>query len=175
MENESYDAAQRLSIKLPELELLASIGTMLQKLQWQVTVAESCTAGGIGYALTSVAGSSAWFEQGFIVYSNSAKTALLDVPPQLLRDHGAVSEPVAAAMAEGAARRAGAEIALSVSGIAGPGGGTAEKPVGTVCFGWCLPKGTVTERQVFSGDRSAVREQTIVHSLEKLHRLLQNL
>ncbi|GAA3969312.1 CinA family protein [Allohahella marinimesophila] len=175
MENDLSDAAQRLSIKLPELELLVSIGASLQKLQWQVTVAESCTAGGIGYALTSIAGSSAWFEQGFIVYSNAAKERMLEVPAQLLLDHGAVSEPVAGAMALGAARCAGAQIALAVSGIAGPGGGSADKPVGTVCFGWHLPGDTVTERRHFSGDRAAVREQTIAYSLAKLYGLLQNL
>jgi len=160
------------SIKLLEAQLPERIGKLLTALKWEVTVAESCTAGGIGYAITSVSGSSAWFSQGFIVYSNAAKSRLIRVDTSILRTHGAVSEPVVQAMADGAAARAGAEVGISVSGIAGPGGGTQDKPVGTVCFGWRLPSSTSSVTMHFEGDRESVRRQSIVYSLKQLELLL---
>ena len=148
------------------------IGTLLLRRRWMMATAESCTAGGIAYAITQVPGSSAWFDRGFVCYSNDAKHELLDVPEDVLERHGAVSEPVAAALARGALAASHAHIAVSVTGIAGPGGGSPGKPVGTVCFGWALQGGDQAEPVVvvstrqFDGDRAAVRTQSIVAALE---------
>jgi len=127
--------------------------------------AESCTGGGVGYAITGVAGSSAVFMGGIISYDNSVKRDVLGVPEGVLATKGAVSSECAAAMAEGARRRLGTDIAVSITGIAGPGGGSAEKPVGLVWFGLASKTGTTTEKQVFSGDREAVRTAAIGHAL----------
>ena len=116
------------------IQLAQQLGETLQRLGWQVTCAESCTGGGIGYAITSTSGSSSWFKSGYITYSNEAKHSLLGVSEQTLIDHGAVSQPVVEQMALGAAKAAGANVAVSVSGIAGPDGGSAGKPVGLVWF-----------------------------------------
>jgi len=127
-----------------------------------VATAESCTGGLIAGALTEVAGSSAVFDRGFVTYSNAAKSELLGVPAMLINLEGAVSEPVAIAMAEGALKRSAADLAVSVTGIAGPGGGSADKPVGLVhlaCAGTGRP--TAHRREIFAGDRAAVREQTV--------------
>ncbi len=128
----------------------------------QLATAESCTGGLIAAALTHVPGSSDVVDRGFVTYSNAAKTAMLDVPAELIERVGAVSEAVAGRMVEGAIRHSLADIAVAVTGIAGPGGGTAEKPVGLVWFG-CLRRGGVvhTVRRVFAGDRAQVREQTV--------------
>jgi nicotinamide-nucleotide amidase len=131
--------------------------------------AESCTGGGIAAALTEIPGSSRWFERGFVTYSNEAKVELLGVLPTTLAAHGAVSEAVVREMASGALAHSHACWALSVSGIAGPDGGTPDKPVGTVCFGWAGPDARVrAETLVFPGDRSAVRRAAIRHALEGL-------
>ena len=135
--------------------------------QWLVT-AESCTGGLIAGACTDLAGSSDWFERGFVTYSNLAKTELLGVPAELIARHGAVSEAVVRAMAEGALRHAPAQLSIAVTGVAGPGGGSADKPVGTVWFGWCVGGRTDSERMRFAGDRAAVRAQTVVHALQGL-------
>jgi nicotinamide-nucleotide amidase len=118
--------------------------------------------------LTDVAGSSQWFEGGVVSYSNTAKTALLGVPSDLLVAHGAVSEEAVRAMAEGARGRFAVELAVGVSGIAGPGGGTADKPVGTVHFAWATPVGTTAARRIFVGSRESVRRQTVALALERL-------
>ncbi len=133
----------------------------------RVTTAESCTGGLIAACLTAIAGSSDVVERGFVTYSNEAKTALVGVPEALIAAHGAVSEPVARAMAEGALDRSLAEIAVSVTGVAGPGGGSAEKPVGLVWFG-CARAGrpTVTTHHIFPGDRAEVRRATVARALE---------
>ena len=133
-----------------------------------LATAESCTGGLIAGACTDLAGSSDWFERGFVSYSNAAKTELLGVPAELIAQHGAVSEPVARAMAHGAVAHARAQVALAVTGVAGPGGGSADKPVGTVWFGWQLPGRTETECRHFDGDRAAVRAQTVAHALAGL-------
>jgi nicotinamide-nucleotide amidase len=135
----------------------------------KLATAESCTGGGIAAALTEIAGSSDVFERGFVVYSNEAKTELLGVPTALIAAHGAVSEEVAAAMAAGALARSRADLALSVTGIAGPGGGTPTKPVGLVYIG-CARRGDApaVERHVFPGDRAAVRAATVRRALELL-------
>jgi len=158
---ELLDAARLLSVRLMAHGAL-------------VATAESCTGGLIAATLTELAGSSQWFERGFVTYSNASKHELLGVPAELIETHGAVSEPVARAMAEGALRLSRAGLALAVTGVAGPGGGSAAKPVGTVCFAWALgPIGVapgavvrvVAETQHFSGDRKDVRAQTALHAL----------
>ena len=130
--------------------------------------AESCTGGGVGYAITAVAGSSAVFMGGIISYDNSVKHGVLGVPEEVLTRKGAVSSECAAAMAEGARRRLNTDLAVSITGIAGPGGGSAEKPVGLVWFGLASKAGTVTEKKVFLGDREAVRAAAIEHALQLL-------
>ncbi len=129
---------------------------------WHVATAESCTGGLVAGALTAIAGSSDVVERGFVTYSNEAKSELLGVPPETIAAHGAVSSETTAAMAEGALARAPVDLAISVTGVAGPGGGSTAKPVGLVIFGLALRDGsTRTERHVFDGDRSAVREAAL--------------
>jgi len=134
----------------------------------KLATAESCTGGLVAATLTSLSGSSAWFERGWITYSNDAKTQELGVPVALIDQHGAVSESVAAAMASGARCQAHVDFAIAVTGIAGPQGGSAEKPVGTVCFGWATPSGTQTETRCFTGDRHHIRVQSVAHALSGL-------
>ena len=139
----------------------------------KIATAESCTGGLIAAALTEIAGSSDVVDRGFVTYSNAAKTGLLGVPASLITAHGAVSEPVAAAMAQGALARSDAGAAVSVTGVAGPGGGSAEKPVGTVWFGLAIHgRPVTTERVVFPGDRTAVRRATVLHAFTLLRRAL---
>lgn len=150
-----------------------AVAARLQAGGWMLATAESCTGGLIAAACTDLAGSSAWFERGFVTYSNAAKTELLGVPADLIATHGAVSEPVARAMAAGALRHARAQVAVAVTGVAGPGGGSAEKPVGTVWFGFALPGGAVqAECRRFDGDRAAVRAATVAHAQGRLLALL---
>ena len=134
--------------------------------------AESCTGGLIAAACTDLAGSSNWFERGFVSYSNEAKTELLGVDAALIEQHGAVSEEVARAMAQGAIAHSRAQVAVAVTGVAGPGGGSAAKPVGTVWFGWATPAGLVSEMRRFDGDRRQVREATVQYALQRLVTLL---
>jgi nicotinamide-nucleotide amidase len=161
------------------LRLARELGRRLRERNYVLVAAESCTAGGVAYAITQVAGSSAWFDRGMVVYSNEAKREMLGVPAALLRDHGAVSEEVARAMALGALRNSPAQAALAVTGIAGPDGGSAHKPVGTVCFAWALrPAPDEAERILartchFAGDRAAVRTQSIAESLLGMRELLR--
>lgn len=135
---------------------------------WRLAAAESCTGGLIAAACTELAGSSDWFERGFVTYSNAAKTELLGVPAALIEAHGAVSEPVARAMVQGTLARSAAQLALSVTGIAGPSGGSSAKPVGTVWFGWALPGRVWTECRRFDGDRAAVRQASVAYALGTL-------
>ena len=153
-------------------ELATETGRVLQANGLLLAVAESCTGGGIAHAVTEIAGSSNWFECGFITYSNASKTELLDVSAALIAQHGTVSEEIAAAMAEGALANSNAHVTLSTTGIAGPGGAVPGKPVGTVCFAWSRGEQTHTERLVFAGDRQAVRQQTVAHALRGLLRFL---
>ncbi len=148
--------------------LARRVGAVLAARGWQAATAESCTGGWIAKALTDIAGSSNWFGSGFVTYSNAAKSRMLGVPAALLEAHGAVSEPVVRAMAEAARARAGAQTAVAVSGVAGPGGGTAEKPVGLVWFAWAGPGGTRSECRRFPGGREVVRRATVAHALEGL-------
>ena len=137
---------------------------------WRLATAESCTGGLVAGAITDIAGSSAVFTHGFVTYANAAKTAMLGVPEPLLAAHGAVSAEVAAAMAAGARERAGVDVAIATTGIAGPGGGTAEKPVGLVWFGLATPRGVTTCKRVFPGDRAAVRAAAVACALELLEK-----
>ena len=138
-----------------------------------LATAESCTGGMIAAACTDLAGSSAWFERGFVTYSNAAKTELLGVPADLITQHGAVSDAVVRAMVQGAIARSHAQVAVAVTGVAGPTGGSAAKPVGTVWFGFATPSGVVTEMLCFEGDRAAVRTATVCHALSRLLALLK--
>ena len=144
------------------------IANMLIERRWGLATAESCTGGMIAAACTDLAGSSQWFDCGFVTYSNDAKTRMLGVEPSLLEQHGAVSEAVARAMAFGALRHSSAQVSVAVTGIAGPSGGCAGKPVGTVWFGWQVGERASSERMVFSGDRAAVRQATVDHALQGL-------
>ncbi|MCL4185113.1 MAG: nicotinamide-nucleotide amidohydrolase family protein [Burkholderiaceae bacterium] len=161
----------------PEVvEAAVGLGGELLACGWMVATAESCTGGGIARALTEVGGSSAWFERGFVTYSDQAKIDLLDVSADTLAAAGAVSEAVAAQMAEGALAHSRAQLALAVTGIAGPGGATPDKPVGTVCFGWAaIDAAPVTETRSFAGDRAAVRRAAALHALRRARELLPRL
>jgi nicotinamide-nucleotide amidase len=154
------------------IALAAEVGTALKERGLFLTTAESCTGGGVAQAATEIAGCSDWFDCGFVTYSNDSKTNMLGVPANLIAQQGAVSEETAKAMAEGALANSNADVALSTTGIAGPGGPSPGKPVGTVCFGWARGAITHTERLVFNGDRQAVRRQTVVHALKGLMRFL---
>ena len=148
---------------------VARLSAKLLARGWTMAAAESCTGGWIAKCCTDRAGSSAWFERGFVTYSNAAKRELLGVASEVLERAGAVSEAVARSMAEGALRNSRAEVALAVTGIAGPDGGTPDKPVGTVWFGWAVAGGaTLTVCRRFEGDREAVRRQTVRDALEGL-------
>ena len=140
-----------------------------------MALAESCTGGLMAATCTSVAGSSGWFERGFVTYSNSAKSDLLGVPPSLIECHGAVSEPVVRAMAAGALTHSRAQVAIAVTGVAGPGGGSLDKPVGSVWFGFALASGVTSELQRFDGDREAVRRATVQHALGRLADMISRL
>lgn len=152
-------------------QLSQQLGQALIGLGWTVTTAESCTGGGIANAITEVAGSSAYFNQAYVTYSNEAKTALVDVPKAVLENYGAVSQQTVEAMATGAAKNARAQLAMAVSGIAGPGGGSEDKPVGTVWIAmYCIraEKTTVWSQCFrFLGDRKKVREKTVETALQK--------
>jgi nicotinamide-nucleotide amidase len=152
--------------------LEAVVGRLLLERGWTVSLAESCTGGLLGHRLTNIAGSSRYVERGVIVYSNRAKEELLGVPEPLLRAHGAVSAPVAQAMAAGVCRISGSSCGLAVTGIAGPDGGSAEKPVGTVYIGCATPAGVETLRCRFSGDRVAIKWQSSQTALDMLRRRL---
>ncbi len=145
----------------------------LLKRRQMLATAESCTGGMIAAACTDLAGSSAWFERGFVTYSNEAKIEMLGVDARLIAQHGAVSEAVASAMAQGALARSRAQVAVAVTGVAGPAGGSKAKPVGTVWFGFATPTGLVTEMRRFGGDRAAVRAATVEHALQRLVDLLK--
>lgn len=150
-------------------QLSRRIGEQLKKRQATVTAAESCTGGWIAKVFTDISGSSAWFERGFVTYSNEAKQQMVGVQDTTLQQHGAVSEQTVREMATGAAKAAAAEYAIAVSGIAGPDGGTPDKPMGTVWFAIAGPEGRVlAQRQIFAGDRDAVRRQSVVWALQTL-------
>jgi len=149
------------------LTLSAEVGAALKRRGWMLALAESCTGGMAAQYVTAVAGSSAWFERGFVTYSNEAKVEMLGVAPATLAAHGAVSEQVAREMVSGALGRSRAQVAAACTGIAGPDGGSAEKPVGTVCMAWIAADGSLVSRTCFfEGDREAVRRQTVAALLD---------
>ncbi|QEY15759.1 nicotinamide-nucleotide amidase [Cellvibrio sp. KY-GH-1] len=151
------------------LHLSQRLGEQLLERNWHVATAESCTGGGVAAAITAVPGSSAWFEYGIVSYANDAKQKLLGVNSETLAREGAVSEAVVMEMARGVLALAEADIAVAISGVAGPSGGSPDKPVGTVWFAWTTSNGEMkTELQHFSGDRNRVQRQAVVFALEKL-------
>ena len=155
-------------------DVVERVAAALLEREWRLATAESCTGGWIAKACTDLAGSSRWFDRGYVSYSYPAKEEQLGVIRADLEVHGAVSEPIAAQMALGARQRSGVELTLSATGIAGPEGGLPNKPVGMVCFGWSM-RGAVleTDTRTFSGDREAVRHQTVLHALEGCLRIIE--
>ena len=153
--------------------LCARLAELLLEREWMLATAESCTGGLIAAACTELAGSSRWFERGFVTYSNEAKIEALGVDADLVAVHGAVSEKVARAMAFGAVRHARARVGVAVTGIAGPSGGSADKPVGTVWFGFSIDGKLTSEVRRFDGDRAAVRQATLRHALQRLAQLCE--
>lgn len=149
-------------------ELAQQVGAALKARGLRLVTAESCTGGWVSMALTAVAGSSDWFERGYVTYSNAAKRDDLGVQEKTLRRHGAVSEETAREMAGGAIRGTGGQVALAITGIAGPSGGTTAKPVGTVCFAWAHGSNISSETRRFDGDRESVRRQSVLHALKGL-------
>ena len=157
---------------LPFADAVEKLAALLLSNGWRLATAESCTGGMIAAACTDLAGSSHWFERGFVTYSNEAKTELLGVDPALIAAHGAVSEVVARAMAFGAIRHSHAQVSVAVTGVAGPSGGSADKPVGTVWFGFQVDGRLTSETRRFAGDRAAVREATVRHALARVIHLI---
>lgn len=155
-------------------QLAEETGLALKAQGWMLATAESCTGGWVGEAVTEVAGSSAWYDRGFITYTNQSKQEMLGVQSQTLELHGAVSEETVREMASGTLLHSQANISLAISGVAGPSGGSPGKPVGTVCFAWAIKNGTVkSERCLFPGDRREVRRQAVEHALQGVLALLQ--
>jgi len=154
-------------------KLAKAVGQLLKKSRQVLVTAESCTGGWAAQAVTSVAGSSDWFERGFVTYSNDSKRELLGVAEATLDERGAVSEETAREMALGALARSKGTLALAITGVAGPAGGSKEKPVGTVCFAWALGDAVHSETRRFSGDRESVRRQSVVRALEGVIEFLE--
>ncbi|CAE6913855.1 Nicotinamide-nucleotide amidohydrolase PncC [Vibrio sp. B1FLJ16] len=154
-------------------QLSAEVGALLAQHGHVMTTAESCTGGGVAAAITDIAGSSGWLDRAFVTYSNEAKMEMLGVHAQTLEENGAVSEPVVIEMVQGALGHSNATIGVSISGIAGPGGGSKEKPVGTVCFAFADKQDwLLVETMHFDGDRVKVREQAVFHALTRIHQHL---
>ncbi len=154
-------------------QLACELGDALQTRGWMVATAESCTGGWVGQLLTAIPGSSAWYERGFITYANAAKQEMLGVPTDILETYGAVSEETASAMAAGALAHSHAQVALAISGVAGPGGGTPQKPVGLVCYGWALADGTCMSSTCrLDGDREEIRSRAVAAAMRGLIELM---
>ena len=154
--------------------LVTLVGAKLRAKGLMLTTAESCTGGWVAQAVTTIAGSSDWFERGFVTYSDAAKQEMLGVSARTLAARGAVSEQTAREMAIGALAHSRAQVALAITGIAGPGGGSADKPVGTVCFAWALKSGAVSAAtRLFKGDRESVRRQSVIAALQGVLELLE--
>ena len=155
-------------------EVTQELARVLIKNHWHLSTAESCTGGMVAASITELAGSSEWFERGYVTYSNQSKSEDIDVSQNLIEQHGAVSDQVARAMALGAKQNSGSDLSLSITGIAGPTGGSQEKPIGTVCFAWALANDQiVSETKHFEGDRQQIRQQACDFSLRKLLDLLR--
>ncbi|RDV24355.1 CinA family protein [Alteromonas aestuariivivens] len=161
-----------VSVSLPTRQRVVSIGEQLRQRGWTLSCAESCTGGGLAFALTSVEGSSDWFNQSWVTYSNSSKEQAVGVPESVLSEFGAVSQQTVETMVHGVAKQSGAQLAVSISGIAGPGGGTADKPVGTVWFGFWLNGEVECGKKWFRGDRQQVRSQAVDYAISFLHQWL---
>jgi nicotinamide-nucleotide amidase len=169
MTTASLSNKELLALDTSALEAnLTQISLELLKHSHLLATAESCSGGMIAAACTDLAGSSQWFERGFVTYSNAAKVEMLGVPAALIEQEGAVSEAVARAMADGALAHSQAHVSLAVTGVAGPTGGSEAKPVGTVWFAWCVGGETHSEMQHFSGDRAAIRAATVRYALQRL-------
>ncbi len=154
-------------------QLAATLGEALLARGWRVATAESCTGGWVGQVLTAIPGSSAWYERGFITYANAAKQDMLGVTAATLETYGAVSEETACEMAQGALEHSNAQATLAISGIAGPGGGTPQKPVGLVCYGWALSDGTLMSSTCrLGGDREEIRSRAVAAALRGLIELI---
>ena len=162
-----------LNLEHSRQSLCRLLADLMLKKQFYLATAESCTGGLIAAACTDLAGSSQWFDRGFVTYSNAAKTDMLGVDATLIAQFGAVSAQVAAAMAQGAVHNSKAQVSIAVTGVAGPAGGSAEKPVGTVWIGWCVDGQTTTELCHFDGDRATVRALTVQRALQGLIERLQ--
>ncbi|MBI1283665.1 MAG: nicotinamide-nucleotide amidohydrolase family protein [Thiobacillus sp.] len=157
-------------------QLAGELGEILRARGWMLATAESCTGGWVGQLVTALPGSSQWYERGFITYANAAKIEMLDVPAATLDEHGAVSEQTASAMAAGALAHSHAQAALAISGIAGPGGGTRQKPVGLVCYGWALADGTLMSSTCrLDGDREEIRSRAVAAALRGLIELINSI
>ena len=155
-------------------EVTQALARVLIKNHWHLSTAESCTGGMVAASITELAGSSEWFERGYVTYSNQSKSEDIDVSQNLIEQHGAVSDQVARAMALGAKQNSGSDLSLSITGIAGPTGGSPEKPIGTVCFAWALANDQiVSETKHFEGNRQQIRQQACDFSLRKLLDLLR--
>ena len=153
--------------------LATLVGARLKAKGWMLATAESCTGGWVAQAVTAISGSSEWFDRGFVTYSNAAKEDMLGVATATLDKHGAVSEATAREMAAGAIAHSRAQASVAITGVAGPTGGTPEKPVGMVCFAWASKEGaSVAETRHFEGDRESVRRQSVIHALQGVLRLL---
>ncbi len=169
MTTASLSNKELLALDTSALEAnLTQISLELLKHSHLLATAESCSGGMIAAACTDLAGSSQWFERGFVTYSNAAKVEMLGVPAALIEQEGAVSEAVARAMADGALAHSQAHVSLAVTGVAGPTGGSEAKPVGTVWFAWCVGGETHSEMQHFAGDRAAIRAATVRYALQRL-------
>ena len=171
--SQSFSTFSRQQLDINTLaEQILAVGEALRQKGWSVSCAESCTGGGVAYALTSVAGSSDWFNQSYVTYSNQAKQALVNVSGDTLDKFGAVSAETVREMAEGTARQSAAQCTAAISGIAGPGGGSEEKPVGTVWFGFLCGEHEEQIKQVFSGNRDEVRQHAISFAITQLIKML---
>ena len=171
--SQSFSTFSRQQLDINTLaEQILAVGEALRQKGWSVSCAESCTGGGVAYALTSVAGSSDWFNQSYVTYSNQAKQALVNVSDETLDKFGAVSGETVREMAEGTARQSAAQCTAAISGIAGPGGGSEEKPVGTVWFGFLCGEHEEQIKQVFSGNRDEVRQHAISFAITQLIKML---
>ena len=148
--------------------MLKELSEKLLSKHWHIATAESCTGGGLAQLLTSIPGSSDWFERGFVTYSNESKSEMLGVKTDTLEKYGAVSEEVAREMAEGALKYSHADVSIAITGVAGPDGGSVEKPVGTVWFAWCVSGKTCSECKHFTGDRAHVREQAVEFAVDAI-------
>ncbi len=153
---------------MPMAELIERLAVRLQQIGWRVACAESCTGGLIAGVLTDLAGSSAWFDRGFVTYSNAAKQEMLGVPAEIIARHGAVSVETVSAMAAGALAQSDAQLTVAVSGIAGPSGGSLEKPVGTVYLAWATDDQVTSMHRLFAGDRAEIRAATVSAAVEGL-------